>query len=121
MHCCLIATSSKWLSCENSGQNLDSKDWDRNAIASESLGLAHESTGSQVLSIASNILPFLMCSYNLKSVKLACFLVIWLYWRQTPQQQHRHIQEKMKTEIKIPQISTIIFPTIATPSKPLVC
>ena len=39
------------------------------------------------------------------NMEVAHFIAIWLLWKQIPQQQHRHMQEKMQVKIMIPKIS----------------
>ena len=39
------------------------------------------------------------------SLEVACLMALWLHWRQTPQQQYRHMQEKTQVKINISKIS----------------
>ena len=43
------------------------------------------------------------------SVKVAGLEALWLPWRQTSQQQFKHVQEKTQTKITIPKINSNLF------------
>lgn len=112
----------KWLQLWG-GQNLNSKEKAVDEVVSNCLGLAYRSTSSHILTItSSSIPPSVTCSYNfmcslfpavcsgqlargVKSMEVVLLMSIWLYWRQLPQQQYRHMQEKTTFKIIIPQIS----------------